>query len=106
LVKDPCIIKYINLQGDDKMTRAGARILNRKTIVIHIPTGTMISIDNTDIPVDQPPRTHIQQRDEALFMLSKQIGTGTEVLRKQCSFEFLVDWLSESALRRFQPLCI
>lgn len=70
------------------MTEAGTRILNRRVVVTHLPTETVVEIDNTDIPVDAPPRSHRQQRDVALKMLSEKVGT--ECLRAQCGFEFLI----------------
>lgn len=70
------------------MTEAGNRILNRTTKVTHVPTGTVIIVDNTNIPTDAPPRTHRQQRDKALEEMADKIGA--DVNRNQCRFEFIV----------------
>ncbi|NIS17693.1 MAG: hypothetical protein GWO41_15030, partial [candidate division Zixibacteria bacterium] len=52
------------------MTEAGCRILNRRTIARHKETGLEITVDNSDIPVHQESRSHMQQRELALQLMA------------------------------------
>ena len=71
------------------MTEAGDRIMNRRTIVRHKETGLEITVDNSDIPVHLEPRSHIQQRELALQLMARNLGTAVDI--GDCTFEFIVD---------------
>lgn len=68
------------------MTKAGDRILNRRTTAKHIETGYTVVVDNSDIPVTAPHRSHLQQRNIALSRLSNDLGT--DVTRDNCKWAF------------------
>jgi hypothetical protein len=70
-------------------TKAGSRILARKTIVKHIETGITITVDNSDIPIDQPYKSHKQQRDMALQLMTIKLGVPVEP--SECAFDFKVN---------------
>lgn len=70
------------------MTGAGSRTLNRVTKVTHKETGMIVVIDNSDIPINAPPRSHKMQREIAMQIMG--INLGKFVNHDECTFEFSV----------------
>lgn len=71
------------------MTGAGNRIMNRVTKATHKETGVTVTVDNSDIPVTERSRSHREQRDIAVDLLSEKLGVNVD--RDKCSFQFLIE---------------
>lgn len=71
------------------MTNTGNRIMNRTTKATHKETGITVIVDNYDIPITEKGRSHLQQRDIAINILSEKLGVNVD--RDKCEFEFLIE---------------
>lgn len=71
---------------EQKMTRAGDRIMHRETTATHVATGKTVIVTNAGIPLDQYQPCHMEQRDRAIALLSGKVGN--TVARNECVFEF------------------
>lgn len=60
-------------------------MLSRRTTAIHKETQTKVVINNEGIPIDNQPKSHINQRDEALSILSKKLGIN--IKKGDCLFK-------------------
>lgn len=74
------------------MTKAGDRILCRKTTVTYIPTGDVITITNADIPADKYQPRHSEQMDHALAIICELVERplARKEVEMDCVFDFSV----------------
>lgn len=70
------------------MTEAGNRIMYRETKAKHIETGFVITISNSGIPINEKQPSHLEQRNQALSLMSNKLGAN--VSRSECEFDFNV----------------
>lgn len=70
------------------MTNTKYKVLNRVTNITHIETGISITIGDLDVQIEDKEMSHMEQRDAAINMLSKKLGTNID--KSECNFEFLV----------------
>jgi hypothetical protein len=77
-----------NKNKGDVMTEAGDRVMYRETKIRHIETGFVIIVSNSGIPVDEKQPSHLEQRNQALNLMSSKLGTN--VSRSECEFDFII----------------